>query len=739
MATAAGNVFAMDMEIAREAARRWDSEEKSRDRKVEARDRGELDKAESKVRIEKRIDYLRAKVRDVGGTGPAAASMESKLDAAETAVEEADSVTLERVIGETRDFLSIEFLEDGIHASGSVGRIVTELGGGRVLYGTGFLVAPGLLMTNWHVLKTADAAKRSRVEFNYQRDRLGRVLQAGEFELRPDIFFMNDRDLDFAIVGVAGGAQLTAFGYCPLIAQEGKILIGDPINIIQHPKGEMKQIVVRENRLLDLPDKQQLDRFAHYAADTEPGSSGSPVFNDQWDVIALHHSGVPATNKRGQVLDIDDNVWVEGRDDPDRIQWVGNEGIRVSRLMGFISKAAVQPHERPHRDRLVETSKNPTAPSEVRSNMADAETRRRRDESRSGPREVSTTANGGGKAMSAPGEGASVEVTIPITITVRVGTPGPARPAPAADDDGLGVEVVKPEPDYRNRKGFNPRFLGFSLPMPEPQNTIIRNVLTVDGGGHELKYHHYSVIMNKARRLAYVSAVNIKSGARFHHKREGGDKWYFDPRVGEEFQAGNEFYADNPMDRGHLTRRADAAWGETEEEARIANDDTFHWTNCAPQHEVYNQSTRAEQRGLLLWGTLENHIAAQVEGGIGKLSVFNGPIFRDRGSAKDRPHRGLPVPKEFWKVIAYRRDDRKPAAVAFILSQQSLIRNLPEEEFEVGPYKPFQVKIRDIEHKTKLDFGDLYKADPLERPGTEEAFESGTEVVGLDSLEDIIL
>lgn len=89
----------------------------------------------------------------------------------------------------------------------------------------------------------------------------------------------------------------------------------------------------------------------------------------------------------------------------------------------------------------------------------------------------------------------------------------------------------------------------------------------------------------------------------------------------------------------------------------LANDDTFHWTNCSPQHEVFNQSTKANQRGLLLWGTLENHVTEQGAQGTKKLSVFNGPIFR----ANDRVHRGVQVPSEFYKLIVYTKDDGSPA------------------------------------------------------------------------------
>jgi endonuclease G, mitochondrial len=190
----------------------------------------------------------------------------------------------------------------------------------------------------------------------------------------------------------------------------------------------------------------------------------------------------------------------------------------------------------------------------------------------------------------------------------------------------------------------------------------------------------------------------------------------------------------NPLDRGHLTRRADAAWGDTEKAAQLANDDTFHWTNCSPQHEIFNQSTKANQRGLLLWGTLENHVSEQAHGG--KLSIFNGPIFR----SNDRVHRGVPIPREFYKVIVFAKEPGKPGAVAFVLSQQSLIKNLPAEEFEVGPYQPFQVKISDLQSRIKLDFGTLSSLDPLAALGREMFMEGATaDVVPLEGLKDIVL
>src|SRR6266850_7607469 len=161
-----------------------------------------------------------------------------------------------------------------------------------------------------------------------------------EFQLRPNTFFLTDTALDFSLVAVDG--DLTAWGFLPLIAEEGKIVVGRPVNAIQHPRGRAKEIVIRENWLLDMPPR--LNWPAHYAADTEPGSSGSPLLNDAWEVVALHHSGVPKTNAEGKWLDIDGGLWKED-EDPARIAWDGNEGIRVSRLIGAISTLPVKPSQ----------------------------------------------------------------------------------------------------------------------------------------------------------------------------------------------------------------------------------------------------------------------------------------------------------------------------------------------------------------------------------------------------------
>jgi endonuclease G len=740
-----GVIFAFDTEAARAAAARWKDERVARDRKIKAVDEGHVERAETRERLAKRINYLVRKVKSTrfGDKTPMQERLEMIVAGDAVPEEAADAALLERVIGETQDFLSIEFLSGGLAASEGVARLVTRLGGGRVQYGSGFLVSRQLLLTNHHVLKDATVAARTEAEFDYQLSVDGLPMVPRRFALRPDRFFLNDRDHDMALVAVdpiaADGTALDGYRFSPLIATEGKILIGDPINIIQHPQGRMKQVVVRENRLLDLPPADG-GRYAHYEADTEPGSSGSPVFNDQWEVIALHHSGVPKTDSRGNILNTDGERWQAGQE----IDWIGNEGIRVSRLIAFITAVAPSGTEPALKDVLLRAAADmkPRQPAP----RPEPDERRVREPL---PPVADPADRAAGQrlhaATSAPtsvaaGQDTTMRITVPLTITLSFGVPEAPVAAPPVADRGDATEAERarrggPAPFTVPRPGYDPRFLGDDAPLPQPTRAIADDVLRTADGECVLPYFHYSVIMSRRRMIAYVSAVNIDADAPVQYERKGKDAWYYDPRIGEDQQADNTFYADNPLDRGHLTRRADAAWGRTEEEARLANVDTFHWTNCAPQHEVFNQSTRADQRGLLLWGNLENHVMTQAKAGLKQVSVFNGPIFRN----SDRSHRGLMIPREYWKVIIYRANAGDLSAAAFVLSQASLIRNLPEEDFVIGPYRPFQVTLAALALKTRLDFGALAGVDPLARPGAEEALEAGTGILPIDAPEQVIL
>lgn len=237
---------------------------------------------------------------------------------------------LERVLGKN-DLMSVRFLEEGWRKSAAVARIhVGDPQGLRGGYGTGFMVAPNLLLTNHHVLPSADVAAQSRAEFGYQLNVDGGLPPGQIFNLDPSLFFLCDQKLDYALVGIKSTPELAAYGWIRLIEDQGKLLVGEWVNIIQHPNGEPKQLAIRENRVVD-----ELELFLHYQTDTAPGSSGSPVFNDQWEVVALHHSGVPETNLEGDIIALDGQIWQPYMGEH-RIRWIANEGVRVSRLVAHI-------------------------------------------------------------------------------------------------------------------------------------------------------------------------------------------------------------------------------------------------------------------------------------------------------------------------------------------------------------------------------------------------------------------
>lgn len=242
---------------------------------------------------------------------------------------------LERILGQD-DLTGISFLYTGAAISRSIGRIVILNPSGFLEgYGTGFMVSPRLLLTNNHVLDNVLTASSSIVQFNYYESAPGRTTIPIEFTFEPDTFFETDRSLDFTLVAVApvnpDGLAVQDLGWNPLIRESGKAVVGERVNIIQHPGGEPMQLALRQNQIIDV-----LDNFLHYKTDTQPGSSGSPVLNDQWQVAALHHAGVPERNSDNQIMLTTGVPWDGTESQIPLISWIANEGVRISQIVEFI-------------------------------------------------------------------------------------------------------------------------------------------------------------------------------------------------------------------------------------------------------------------------------------------------------------------------------------------------------------------------------------------------------------------
>jgi len=189
-------------------------------------------------------------------------------------------------IVEDNNLKPISFLEQGIAASKPVAHITLSDGG----LATGFMIGPNALLTNWHVFRTNNDAQDARVRFNYQVDLYGNLLPTDEYNCDIASLFKSNQELDYAVVGIKGEAGLK-WGYFKIKPID--VRLNDKVNIIQHPAGGPKQIAMNDNEV-----KYVDETIVQYITDTLPGSSGSPVFNDAWQIVALHHSGgnIPEPN-----------------------------------------------------------------------------------------------------------------------------------------------------------------------------------------------------------------------------------------------------------------------------------------------------------------------------------------------------------------------------------------------------------------------------------------------------------
>ncbi|HEY6179849.1 MAG TPA: trypsin-like peptidase domain-containing protein [Kofleriaceae bacterium] len=150
-------------------------------------------------------------------------------------------------------------------------------------YGTGFRIAADRVLTNHHVaFPQGQAPTQIHADFGFDVDASGASLAVKSLS-GDTASIVADQDDDWAVVRIAD--MDPAWPVIDLAAaQDPKP--GDPAYILQHPNGQRKRLGFVRNTITDLDP-----RFVRYLTDTEPGSSGSPVFDASGRVIALHHKG----------------------------------------------------------------------------------------------------------------------------------------------------------------------------------------------------------------------------------------------------------------------------------------------------------------------------------------------------------------------------------------------------------------------------------------------------------------
>jgi Concanavalin A-like lectin/glucanases superfamily/Trypsin-like peptidase domain len=182
--------------------------------------------------------------------------------------------------------------------------------------GSGFLVGATHLLTNYHVLFDEEVASQCVAQFHYEES-LGADQKTIDYELDPDTLFIREPSLDYTLVQLKFN-QFTRqaghhFGWLQLVEDDANIIPGlrdeedvkklesegfelseeekegDNVILIHHPKGRQKKIDLTNNRVI----KGGLYKsFLRYTAESDYGSSGCPVFNTKWELVALNHAAI---------------------------------------------------------------------------------------------------------------------------------------------------------------------------------------------------------------------------------------------------------------------------------------------------------------------------------------------------------------------------------------------------------------------------------------------------------------
>ena len=191
------------------------------------------------------------------------------------------ALTYEKIMGDRPTFLDVSYLAVGYQRAKSVAKLRMCFADGWYA-GTAFLVAPDTLLTAHHNLWTkGKRAEKVEVILDYERSADGPEFEGIMLAADPETF-SGDADDDWAVLKL-DEAQVNR----PLAPLSAKPAIeGDRVAIIQHPGGMLKQVALHHN-LVTYADETKIQ----YLTDTQPGSSGSPVFNGAWEVVGLHQMG----------------------------------------------------------------------------------------------------------------------------------------------------------------------------------------------------------------------------------------------------------------------------------------------------------------------------------------------------------------------------------------------------------------------------------------------------------------
>ncbi len=252
--------------------------------------------------------------------------------------------------------------------------------------GTGFLVGRNYILTNYHILDLIDDSDINNMfaEFGYEYDYLGRKSESILYRFENVEEKGKNEYLDSALIKLNSQSEKLSsgnkvnqeagnlFGFIQLNSERNIIsppishkilnqyseenkngnqlsseisdkldklenfdttefywkpigLLGEPAIIIQHPRGKHKQIVLSNNRVIKINKN-----FIYYETDADHGSSGSPVFNQQWELVGMNRAAV-YVQEEGKETTQQKNL--------ENQFIIGYEGIRICRIANDLRRS----------------------------------------------------------------------------------------------------------------------------------------------------------------------------------------------------------------------------------------------------------------------------------------------------------------------------------------------------------------------------------------------------------------
>jgi V8-like Glu-specific endopeptidase len=221
---------------------------------------------------------------------------------------------LEKVFGFEKS-VALRWYRTGLERCSAIGRVESRTGKG---FGTGFLVRGSdlhprfgselLLLTNAHVLSNDPQVQSVFGSRHTEAAVVTFEVLGTEHQVAEQLWTSPPWELDATLVrltpAVAAPGALFSLAPQPIPSADGKLRV----YVIGHPAGRSLEISLHDSVLLDCEDPK-----IHYRTPTEPGSSGSPVFNEDWDLVALHHAGrddMPRLKGQPGTYAANEGIWI---------------------------------------------------------------------------------------------------------------------------------------------------------------------------------------------------------------------------------------------------------------------------------------------------------------------------------------------------------------------------------------------------------------------------------------------